>query len=135
MAWYNSMKDFLGGMSGMKKMKYGGDLYDSAEAKRLRERKEKLYGELGEERTRFGKQASDFLGKYGKEGAKAEEYYGRARTGLGRAEADVGRSRRYQRSADAMIGDKTFYGDLKKRSAERRGQYKDAMLEQQALRG
>ena len=135
MAWYNSMNDFLGGMSGMKKMKYGGDLYDSKEAAKLRARKEKLYGELGEERTRFGEQASDFLGKYGKEGAKAEEYYGRARTGLGRAEADVGRSRRYQRSADAMIGDKTFYGDLKKRSSERRGQYKDAMLEQQALRG
>ena len=137
-----SLNSFFEGMSGMKKMSYGGDLYDPAEAKRLRERKEKLYGELGTSRDRYGKQAGKFLDTYGTEGKKAEKFYGasadalgRSETALRRGEADVSRSRRYQRSADAMIGDRTFYGDLKKRSTERRKAYKDAQLEQQALRG
>jgi len=128
------IKDVLEGLSGTSKMGYGKSLYDPTEGKKWRDRQEKHYQSFGDREKRYSDQATKYLGMYGKSRAKADSMYDSAATQYGKSGSDIERSRAFQRSADALMGDRAFYAELAKdRERVKRG-YQDARLEQEALR-
>ena len=120
MAFGGSFNNMLKGLSGTSEMKYGESLYDKAEAERWKGEKNKLYGEFGDKKSRYGEQADKFLGQYGKDRGTADKYFGKADSSFGRAQSDIGRARTSQQSANALMGDRQHYANLKQRSEDRR---------------
>ena len=135
MAFGGSFNNMLKGLSGTSEMKYGESLYDKAEAERWKGEKNKLYGEFGDKKSRYGEQADKFLGQYGKDRGTADKYFGKADSSFGRAQSDIGRARTSQQSANALMGDRQHYANLKQRSEDRRQSYANARLEQESLAG
>ena len=130
-----SFKKILEGLSGTSKMGYGASMYDPKEGKKWRDRQEAHYQDFGKRQKRYEGQADKFLDMYGEGRGKARGMYDRAASEYQKSEGDISRSRRHQRSADAMMGDRAFYADLARDRERIKKGYSDARLEQESLRG
>ena len=122
-------------LSGTEKMKHGPSLYDPKEGKKWRDRQEKHYQDFGKRQKRYEGQAGKFLGMYEEGRGKARSMYDRSAGEYQKSGADISRARGYQRSADAMMGDRQFYADLARDKERIKKGYSDARLEQESLRG
>ena len=130
-----SMKGLLEGLSGTSKMDYSKSLYDPKEGKKWRDRQEAHYQDFGKRQRRYEGQAGKYLDMYGKGRGKAMSMYDSAAGEYRRSEGDIARARKYERSADAMMGDRAFYADLARDRERIKKGYESARLEQESLRG
>jgi len=142
------MRQFWESMSGTSKQKYGASLYDDKEMKKWQKEQDKLYGDLGSARTRYGDQANKFLGLYGDATGEADRYrglaedtYGQAKSSIGRADSsfgrassDINRARSFQGSANALMADRDHYSNLKRRADQRRRGLQGDRLEMESIR-
>jgi hypothetical protein len=143
------LTSFFEGMSGTSKQSYGASMYDDKEMKKWQKEQNKLYGDLGTSRNRYGDQANKFLGRYDKDSGEADRYRGKAETEIarsrgaigraegsfGRAAADVNRARGSQGSANAMMADRDHYANLKERADQRRRGIQGDRLGMQSIAG
>jgi hypothetical protein len=124
------LTSFFEGMSGTSKQSYGASMYDDKEMKKWQKEQNKLYGDLGTSRNRYGDQANKFLGRYDKDSGEADRYRGKAETA-----ADVNRARGSQGSANAMMADRDHYANLKERADQRRRGIQGDRLGMQSIAG
>jgi hypothetical protein len=145
----NPLKSFFESMSGTSKQSYGASLYDAKEMKKWKGEQDKWYKDLGDTRDRYGRQSSNFMGRYDRAEGEADRYrgkaeaefgsarrsMGRADSSFGRSQADINRARQSQSSANAMMADRDHYSNLARNAEERRQGIKGDRLQMQSLRG
>ena len=145
----NPIRDFFESMSGTSRQSYDPSLYDEKEMKRWKKKQNELYGTLDRTKERYDSQAGRFLDIYGESGKEADRYRGlaegqigragssfdRATSSFGRSEADIARARGYQSSANALMGDREHYANLKRRAEDRRRGFESTRLGVDSVRG